>query len=87
MSFSIAKRTAAGEPGIVSTITWPITPPMARLSIAAGSDVLVAQHTEDLAVAGQRFGEHLADRFEGLVAGGDARAAGDEDGIRNRQVR
>jgi hypothetical protein len=36
ISFSIARRTAAGEPGIVSTIVFPQSPPIARLSIAAG---------------------------------------------------
>ncbi len=36
MSFSIASRTAATEPGIVRTITLLRTPPTARLSIAAG---------------------------------------------------
>ena len=36
MSFSIASCTAAVEPGIVRMMTLFSTPPMARLSIAAG---------------------------------------------------
>ncbi len=34
--FSRARRTPAGEPGMVSTTFGPISPPTARLSIAAG---------------------------------------------------
>jgi hypothetical protein len=36
ISLSSASRTAAGLPGIVSSTTWPTTPPIVRLSIAAG---------------------------------------------------
>ena len=35
MIFSTASRTAAGEPGIVNRTVRPISPPVARLSIAA----------------------------------------------------
>ena len=36
ISFSMASRTPAGEPGIVSTTVLSTSPPTARLSIAAG---------------------------------------------------
>ena len=44
--------------------------------IAGGTDVLVAQHPENLAKAGQRLLQRLADHVEGAVAAANAGRGG-----------
>ena len=45
------------------------------------ADFGIAQHAKQLAVARQRLGQQLADRFVGLVAVAQARAAGEQYGV------
>jgi len=77
----MASSTAAGEPGIVSTTTLPTTPPDGAAEHRGRTDLVVAEHAEQLAIAGQRLGQEPADRLEGLVALSDAGAAADQDGV------
>ena len=84
---STARRTAAGEPGIVNTTVSVHQSADGAAEHGRGADLLKAEHAKQLAVAGQRLGDQRADGFERLIATAQPGAAGQQHGIDLRHRR
>ena len=80
----MASCTALGEPGSTKIALPEAVPAVARLIIAAGADLLEAEHAEQLAEPVEPLFEERVDRFEGAVARGDAGSARRDDDLRPR---